>query len=157
MILVGRTKRIGFGEIIKVQCHMEEVKATEFVRKNTTILIPKIVKLYKNGDEVDAVMKMSKERSMDIYWQTLSNVQKQAVVKDIRGYVEQLRNFVPLCEGIGSANMSTGLDHRLGGRRLGPFRNITDSHTYLRRVIPLDGSWGNIPEVVKVHQRPPSH
>lgn len=157
VILFGRTKLIGFGEIVKVECDMEEVKAMEFVRKNTTIPIPKIVKLYKHGEEVDVVMKIAKGRSLDMQWQALTPEQKEAVVKEICGYIEQMRSLVPPAEGIGSATMSPGLDHRLGGRRWGPFKDITEFHTYLRRGLPVDGVWSNVPEVVKVHQRPSSH
>lgn len=58
MVLLGRTKRLGFGD----QCDIKEVEATEFVRKNTTMPIPKLVKLYRHGDEVDMVMKLAKGR-----------------------------------------------------------------------------------------------
>jgi hypothetical protein len=154
----GKVQMIGFERIVKLQCHMAEVEATAFVRENTAIPVPRIVKLYRNGDGIDMALEVAKGRTLDVYWQKLTPTQKEDIVKEICGYIEQLRNLVPPKEGeIGSLNMTSGLDHRLGGRRWGPFNNTTEFHTFLRRGLPLDGVWSSVPEVVKVHERPESY
>lgn len=129
----------------------------EFVRKNTTIPVPKIIRIYQHGDKLDIVMKLVKGETLDVAWSKLDSSQKEAVVRELCGYIEQLRKLVPPADLIGSVGMSSGLDARLGGNRWGPFDSISKFHDYLRRDLPLDGIWSNVPEVVKVHARPQTY
>ena len=74
-------------------------------------------------------------------------------MKELVGYIDQLRSLKPP-EGvlIGSTSGGSGLDHRLGGKRFGPFKTVDDFHLFVRRDDLLD-VWTSEPAVAKVHER----
>jgi aminoglycoside phosphotransferase (APT) family kinase protein len=151
--------RIGFGQVLKRRCDPAEVQAMEYIRQHTSIPVPKVFKVYKQegSDREDVVMGYVGGQTLEEAWPKMTKVLKQAVVKELAGYIEQMRKLVPPRDGfVGSVSHGTGYDHRFGGDRFGPFNNMKDFHTYILRHDSLD-AWREERDVVQVHSRPNSY
>lgn len=92
---------------------------------------------------------------------TLSAGQITSIVKELAGYLGQLRRLEPkeAVSGspkqqdetpIGGVGGVPGHDVRLGSRGWGPFRTLADFHTHLRFGEPLE-YWDHEPAVMEVH------
>ncbi|KAI9809076.1 MAG: hypothetical protein M1825_002365 [Sarcosagium campestre] len=122
----------------------------EYVQQHTAIPIPKIYSVHPNGDRVDMVLEFIAGESLRAAWSDMSAKNRQTIIKELGGYIEQLRSLTPSKKGVvGDTSFGSGYDHRLGGSRFGPFQNIADFHTFVRREVRLD-IWP-YPEVRRVH------
>lgn len=76
---------------------------------------------------------------LEVAWHVLPREQKDTIIKELGGYIEQLRSLKPPQEGlVGSALLKEGLDHRIGSWPWGPFKNHDDFHSFIRRGAPLE-------------------
>lgn len=87
----------------------------------------------------------------------MSDAELKAVVKELSGYIMQLRRFekdagdkTPAVGGVGGI---AGFDTRIASRPFGPFATIADFHTYIRRKEPIE-YWEHEPSVMAVHGKP---
>lgn len=92
----------------------------------------------------------------------MSAAQVASVVKEVAGYLHQLRRLEGRDDGgaggrwpgtIGGSGGIPGFDHRLGSHPWGPFATTAEFHAYVRFGEPL-GDWAHEPAVVAVHGRP---
>ncbi|KAI1906938.1 hypothetical protein LOZ52_006353 [Ophidiomyces ophidiicola] len=144
---------IGRRSILKRRCHLSELEAIEYVRTNTTIPVPAIYKVYGKGDYRDVVLERLPGHDLAHAWRSLTAKQKSEIVKELAGYVSQLRQLQPPKKGVvGSPSLGPGYDHRLGGQRFGPF-NLTDFHNYVRRSVDLESWKARDESVSQVHNR----
>lgn len=147
--------RIGFGQILKLKCDPAEVQAMEYIRQHTSIPVPKVFKIYKQKgvDSEGIIMQYVGGETLEAAWPKMTKATKQAVVKEVAGYVEQMRQLVPPKAGmVGSISLGAGYDHRFGEYRFGPFDKMEDFHVYARRDDPLD-AWNHEKNVVQVHSK----
>ncbi|KAH7360816.1 kinase-like domain-containing protein [Rhexocercosporidium sp. MPI-PUGE-AT-0058] len=154
----AKVKYIGHKQLIKFQCHPTEFEAMEFVRQNTTIPIPKVFGAYNRQDgSQDLVLELVPGTTLNVAWQTLTQEQKTSIVAELAGYLTQLRCLQPPKEGfVGSLMLGSGYDHRLGGRRFGPFESIADFHKFVRRGDSMD-LWAFDENVTSVHKKSDSY
>lgn len=147
--------RIPPRQLVKFRCHRSELGAMQFARQHTTIPIPRITEVYDDGDCQHLVMEYVAGEPLEVVWRAMTAERRQNIVKQLTSYVNQLRNLVPQVPGlVGSTTLSSGYDHRLGGNRFGPFQNIADFHTFVRRGTPVD-AWNET--VSRVHSRSDSY
>lgn len=144
--------------IVKLRCHPNELEAMEYVRQHTTIPVPRIFKVYKDGDHCHILMEeVPGDYDTRIGYGQMTSEQVKTFGRELADYIGQLRSLQPPEPGfIGSLSLGSSLDHRLSGTRFGPFHSIADFHTYLRRGHPLE-NWGNKPDVVKTHSKPETY
>ncbi|KIW25874.1 uncharacterized protein PV07_09010 [Cladophialophora immunda] len=85
----------------------------------------------------------------------LSTDEKQAIVRQIADYIEQLRQLDPPQKGVvASSELGQCFDVRVGYRPFGPFNNIDSFHSFLRGNIPLENCSQVFGEVVtRFHTR----
>jgi Phosphotransferase enzyme family len=158
----SRAIPIGFGKIIKLRCNPAEVESIEYIRQHTSIPVPKIFRVYKYklkgmGDCEDVIMQYVDGETLAAAWDKMTKASKEAVCKELAGYVEQMRKLKPPKEGfVGSVCLGTACDYRFGQDRFGPFESIKDFHAYNLRYDPLH-AWEAEKEVVQVHSKSKSY
>lgn len=131
----------------------------EYIRQHTNIPVPKIFRVYKQegSDSEDVVRKYVGGETLEAAWLKMTKASKEAVVKELAGYIEQMRQLVPAKAGmVCSVSHGTANDNRFGQDRFGPFNNMEDFHTYVRRQDPLD-VWKEERDVVQVHSKPTAY
>ncbi|KAI0394666.1 kinase-like protein [Xylariaceae sp. FL0594] len=151
---LGRARqvhRLPFGRIVKLRCSANELAAMEFVWQNTTIPVPQIYEIYEYDGGAHIVM----EEVHDEGKKHMTEEQAKTFGRELADCIAQMRALVPPNEGfIGSVLLGPNIDHRLSAKRpFGPFTNVADFHTYLRRGRPL-AHWASEPDVVRTHSRP---
>lgn len=87
----------------------------------------------------------------------MSDAELKSVIKDLSGYIQQLRRFdkdiggnTPAIGGLGGI---PGYDSRIGSIPFGPFATMADFHTYVRMRDPIE-HWELEPNVMVVHGKP---
>ena len=148
--------RIGFGQVLKRRCHPAEVQAMMYIHQHTSIPVPRVIRTYGEGgtEREDVIMQHVSGEPLAVAWPRMPEASKQAVIRELAGYVEQLPQLVSPKPGfVGSVSMGSGYDHRFGGDRFGPFDNMEDFHTYILRHNSLD-AWKEETDVVQVHSNP---
>lgn len=87
----------------------------------------------------------------------MSDAEIKSVVKQLSGYLKQLRRLEKDAGGdapaIGGVGATPGYDSRIASIPFGPFATVADFHTYLRLRMPIE-DWADIPEVMAVHGKP---
>lgn len=71
---------VGPRKILKVRCHRTELEAMEYVRKHTTIPIPKVYKAYDKGDYQNLLMERVPGQDLAAAWESLTAAQKTNIV-----------------------------------------------------------------------------
>ncbi|WEW56862.1 hypothetical protein PRK78_002317 [Emydomyces testavorans] len=144
-------------KVLKVRCHRTELEAMEYAGQHTTIPIPTVYKAYGKGDYRDLLLERAPGQDLEMSWRSLTAAQKADIVRELAGYVSQLRQLHPPREGVvGSVSLGSGYDHRLGSRRFGPF-SIAEFHKYVRRDVDLESWKARDETVAQVHSRSDSY
>lgn len=151
----AKVVRIPYRRLVKFRCHRSELETILFVQKHTTIPVPRVTKVYDDGDCQHLIMERVSGEPLETIWGSLATEQKQNIIMELTTYIEQLRRLAPPEPGaIGSTFMSSGYDHRLGGNRFGPFQTVADFHGFVRRGTATD-AWDE--SVARVHGRSNSY
>ncbi|ATY62322.1 kinase-like domain [Cordyceps militaris] len=142
--------RLPFGKIVKFRTTWNEAQAMEYVRKHTSVPVPKIYKVFERNDSyINIVMEYIPGDKADFTAMSAEEIQKLG--EQLANYLDQLRSLEPPEPGfIGSATQESLLDHRLGHYRFGPFHSVADFHAYLRFGGALE-EWLYDPVVKKIH------
>lgn len=89
--------------------------------------------------------------------ENMSDAELKSVMKELSGYIRQLRSFdkdiggnTPAIGGVGGI---PGYDSRIGSIPFGPFATMEDFHTYIRMRDPIE-YWELEPNVMAVHGKP---
>lgn len=87
----------------------------------------------------------------------MSDAERQSVMKELSGYIKQLRSFDEDIGGntpaIGGVGGMPGYDSCIGSIPFGPFATMADFHTYVRMRDPVE-YWELKPSVMAVHGKP---
>ncbi|KAK2611740.1 hypothetical protein N8I77_005064 [Diaporthe amygdali] len=166
--LLNRSRRHGpgnvvvlpFNKIAKLNVSVTEIAAMNFVRANTSIPVPEILEVHYDAKfEGFANIVMTKLAGDDLadVIQDMSDTEIKYVVKELSGYMKQLRRFdkdiggnAPAIGGLGGI---PGYDSRIASIPFGPFATMADFHTYLRLREPIE-DWILEPNVMAVHGKP---
>lgn len=89
--------------------------------------------------------------------QDMSDAELKSVVKELAGYMEQLRRFDKDIDGnapaVGGLGRTPGYDSRIASSPFGPFATMADFHTYIHLKEPIE-DWTYEPNVMAVHGKP---
>ena len=79
------------GDIVR----MAEAETMKFVRANTLIPVPEIYNAYQDESTgyVVILMEFVEGESLDTAWEKYTSAEKDSVVLELRGYMDQLRQF----------------------------------------------------------------
>lgn len=112
---------------------ISEANAMVFVRRNTSIPVPKVYHAFERKGRVYIVMQRIKAPTAASQWHHFSEESRSKILQQLKIMFEELRSL-PAPEGIGVANIDRGpiFDHRLPGQsQWGPFSCICEFHKAL--------------------------
>ncbi|KAM5466014.1 hypothetical protein MauCBS54593_006264 [Microsporum audouinii] len=108
---------------------LAEAQAIEFVTKNTTVPLPRIVRIYKCLDGTCYIlMKRCPGTPISKVINTMSIEEKQNLFIQLRGYIDELRSLRSRKAVVGSTDYGPLDDLRLLTGRCGPFKSVTAFH-----------------------------
>jgi hypothetical protein len=132
-----------------------EVEAHRYVAANTTIPIPRLHGVHKHRGHLALEMKFLPGcETLQRCWKGFTDVQKQALVDEISGYIKQLRDLEPPNPTrVSSTDGNACRQIRVGSvKRFGPFDDASGLHTLVRGGWDLERSKQLFGEqVVRVH------
>jgi hypothetical protein len=103
---------------------LAEAETMRFVRNNTSIPVPEVYNAYKDEESghTRIIMEFVEGIELEEAWDTYSAAEKESVIAQLRGYMEELRQFKGAF--IGAIDGSACDDHFFDGNRggYGPFR-----------------------------------
>ena len=123
------------------ECDECEVEAMEYVAKNTTIPVPKIIKKHRCKGGVRVEMECIEGDFLNTLWcrNKLSDEQKNSIVDEVSSYIKQLRKLNPPEEGlVGSAFGNAVFDYTVDWSPFGPFKNHDMFHAFRRKNTPIN-------------------
>lgn len=133
--------RVGELRIIKGPCELVELEGLKYVAQNTSIPVPMVLRTYRVGRHLYIEMEYIQGDNLQAVWSSdvLSPNDKQAIVKQVADYIDQLRLLEPpQKEVVASAELGQCLDYRVGYDLFGPFTSNEEFHSFLRGHIPLN-------------------
>ena len=137
--------RISKNRLIKGPCYPSELEALNYVACHTSIPVPKVHASYPTSDgKLYIEMEYIKGTDLAHVWchDRLTKDQKDAIMKELAGFIHQLGMLKPLSPQQGkrvtSADGNHGIvDSRIGYVPFGPYDDHEDFHSFLRGHIPL--------------------
>lgn len=96
---------------------MSETETMRFVRERTTIPIPQVHNAYVDDESgmVRIVMEFIEGENLDSAWDNYTDAEKESVISQLRGYMEELRQIKGFF--IGSVDNSWCNDHYFDDKR----------------------------------------
>lgn len=122
-----------------------EIEATQYVRKNTSIPVPRILESRLDPDNPGGasnwiVMEKLPGTQMGTVWPSMSNSAQSNTLTRLKSYLQQLHALLPPKPGwIGSCSGGPAYDHRITNMKTcGPFSSVGEFHDFL--VAPIKNS-----------------
>lgn len=113
-----------------------EAYTLQFVAKNTSIPVPKVLCTFEHRGMSYVVMERIHGKVLGAGWVYRSTESKEHLLSQLRAYIQELRRLQAPA-GTGVANVVGGAlyDCRMPGSsmRFGPFRDVVDFHRHLRQ------------------------
>ncbi|KAF8572572.1 kinase-like protein [Ramaria rubella] len=103
-----------------------------FIRENTTIPVPKVLDIWQNDKgKYTFLMERVEGKTLKEVWNIIGDDTKDHIARQLKGYIQQLRDIQPPGMRISSLNGSSCWDERLSTRPCGPFESEEDFNKYL--------------------------
>ncbi|OAP55770.1 hypothetical protein AYL99_09922 [Fonsecaea erecta] len=133
--------RVSSNRIIKGPCEPVELEALKYVRQHTSIPVSKVHRTHRLDGRLYIEMEYIHGDTLRDLWygDSLSAGERQAILQELAGYIEQLRKLDPPAKwAVASSDLGPSLDYRVGYRLFGPFDSNGEFHSFLRGNIPLE-------------------
>ncbi|MCJ1405707.1 hypothetical protein MMC11_008937 [Xylographa trunciseda] len=121
---------------------LSEAQTMCFIARNTSIPVPKVICAFTRRGWTYILMERIEGDIVGQRWSARDAESKAKVLSQLRQMIQDMRTIPP--PGIGVTNVNGGplFDCRLPGPSLqfGPFKDIKDFHSYLRRGFKLDAN-----------------
>ncbi|KAL7270060.1 hypothetical protein RUND412_007245 [Rhizina undulata] len=116
---------------------LSEASAMQYVAQHTSIPVPRVVCAFESRAGIKYILMTAiKGERLDLVWHQLSEAEKREYLTQLRGYVSELRNIVPLWtqEGgrVGGVGDSQCRDPCVDAHGFGPFQDHEAFHSFLR-------------------------
>jgi len=103
---------------------LTEAVASEFIAKNTTIPVPRVLDVFKYNGTVHIVQEFIDAPHLFTVWRRLGLDDRRRCMLQLKGYMEQLRSLVPPEPGkVQSIDGEGFTDGRVGHEQWGPFES----------------------------------
>ncbi|KAK6364927.1 hypothetical protein LTR64_008839 [Lithohypha guttulata] len=135
---------------------LTEALTMEYVRKHTTIPVPKVFCAFEHHGAVYIAMERLAGQPLGWEWARRSDDSKAYILQQLRDYVVQLRNLPRMsdCNSVAAIDDGPFLDERLPGSSspVGPFPSVKQFHRYLRSDQETDLKHNeDVQRLVKMH------
>ncbi|KAG8767703.1 hypothetical protein FRC16_007286, partial [Serendipita sp. 398] len=128
-------QRLPFGMYAKFRGTIDtaEVAATEFVRQNTTVQVPRILDVIKEKDgKLFVVMSRLKGEPLSGRLQRMEQQSRIQFAADLSDWLHQLRRFPPPSDAVSDFLGGPTLQFNVEiFKKVGPWTSIGDFHSYL--------------------------
>ena len=131
----------------------------EFIAQNTSVPVPRIVTAFesrKSGIRYIVMTRLPGTR-LDVVWHQMSEESRKDVIRQLRGYMDQIRALKPPTPGyIGSVNHTPLEDDRIFHGTFGPFSSVEEFHRAARAGVtdPTTGpEMDNLRKLIDDHSR----
>jgi aminoglycoside phosphotransferase len=128
--------------------HISEAATMQYIAANTNMPVPKVYCVFERKGVTYIVMSRIAGSPLGHRWEQRSAESKERILKQLKGYVSEMRSLRPADEGgVQAVDGGKLYDVRLSGGvyGFGPFRSVQDFHSFLRDGI--GSSPGQHPEV----------
>ncbi|KAH7019747.1 kinase subdomain-containing protein [Ilyonectria destructans] len=114
--------------------HLTEAATMEFISTNTSIPVPRVHCSFVHNNRAYIVMKRIQGSVLAKTWMTLSEIDRETVLAQLRRILKELRSLTPPDIKVRSCVNGTLYDSRIphARPRFGPFQTIQDFHRWLR-------------------------
>lgn len=114
--------------------HLSEAEAMRFVAANTDVPVPRILDAFECDKGVRYIlMDCVKGVSLRVAWRTMTDVERDRILLELKGYLDHLREVRPPQPHIVAAvDYSSCHDVRISADAFGPFENHDEFHRFLR-------------------------
>lgn len=152
--------RISPRRVIKWPCEEPELDGHRFAMMNTDVPTPRIYRTRQWRGHLAIEMEFLPHcATLQECWHELSDKQKQQIVDQLSGYIEELRSLEPSAAQSSKVSATNGgpcRDVRVGSAKpFGPFDDIAGFHRCLRGGVEQDAAQEIFGEkVVDIHNRP---
>ena len=126
--------------VTKGPCHKSELEAMEYIKAHTQIPIPHVRNVREEEAGLFIEMDYVPGQTLGEAWSSgkLSATQRQRYLRELAGYIEQLRSLkAPKEDTVASADGGSFVDTRICDTPVGPFTHAS-FHSLLRGHCPLD-------------------
>jgi hypothetical protein len=110
---------------------LTEAVTSEFIAKNTTIPVPRVLDVFKYNGTVHIVQEFIDAPLLYIVWRRLGPEDRKRCMLQLKGYIEQLRSLVPPEPGkVQSIDGEGFTDNRVGPEKWGPFESHAEFNKF---------------------------
>lgn len=152
--------RISSKRMVKWPCDQPELDGHRFALTNTDLPVPRLYKARRWRGHLAIEMEYIRHcETLQQCWRTLSSQEKQGIVHQVSGFIQQLRSIEPPSKLSGKVSATEGgacRDVRVSSSTLfGPFDDVAGFHCCLLGGVEANGVreiFGE--EVADIHDRP---
>ncbi|KAF9543136.1 kinase-like protein [Agrocybe pediades] len=133
VLLDGRTvAKVGKLGDKKCRVRLQEARTMDFIARNTTIPVPRVYGVYEYRGYIHIVQERVPGNVLQDVWSTLSAEDKQSLMEQLRGYLDQLRSLEPPRPGrVEAVDGGAVIDERLFPHEYGPFNSPEEFNDYI--------------------------
>jgi aminoglycoside phosphotransferase len=135
---------------------LSEAATMEFIRKHTSIPVPKVYCAFRRRGKTYIVMENISGMPAAASWEQLTEKSQNRLLGQLRVMINEMRRIPALTSGISNVNGGSLYDCRLHSSldRFGPFKNTQIFHGFLRDWIekgPIDHP--DVDDMISLHKR----
>ena len=127
--------KLNSGIVVKVAPTLTfaEAYALQYVAKQTSVPVPRLIDAYESKGVKFIVMEYVNGAPLSKLWGKMKKEEKSSLLRELRQYVDELRNVPPPRPGwVGALDYSPADDERISSNPMGPFQNHDAFHLFLR-------------------------
>lgn len=130
-----------------------EAYALQYVAKHASVPVPRLIDAYESKGVNFIVMEYVNGTPLSMLWGKMQNDEKSSILRELRQYVDELRNIPPPRPGVIAAlDYSPADDERISSNPIGPFESHDAFHLFLRWGIESPTASPHV-EIAHAHQQ----
>lgn len=153
VLYISSTICIKYTTMNKPFINLSEAASMEFIRRHTSIPVPKIYCAFEHKGKTYIVMQRMKGKKLAIGWETeRSEESRTRILAQLKSYVDEMRTLKsPHGSRVASVDGGSLYDERMDGvgvvapnptpMRFGPFKDISAFHFWFTPVKEVDEEW----------------
>lgn len=134
---------------------LSEASTMQFIRKKTSIPVPKVYCAFRRKGKVYIVMEKISGMPAVASWERRSEQSKGKLLGQLKAIIDEMRKIPPSDGNFSNVDGGSLYDPRLPALdRFGPFENTQEFHTFLRNSIEKEPpGYPEVDEMISMHKR----